>query len=156
RLHALVADGRELAQLVGHAPQLPAHAIGTGLAGVLAAQRLGCLADADAAHRVQRVEHLPGAAADHLCLTAQCRSLLHFAPQHSSRRRGVQRRCTDFPEALERSARRRVCPASVTSEILMEITMKTSIAVLAGCLIAFTTPGLAQSGSAEAAFIDTQ
>lgn len=34
--------------------------------------------------------------------------------------------------------------------------MKTSIAALAGCLIAFTTPGLAQSGSAEAAFIDTQ
>ncbi len=43
RLHRLVADRRELAELIGHPALLPAHAVGAGLAGVLEVSALAAL-----------------------------------------------------------------------------------------------------------------
>ena len=66
RLHALVADRRELIEFIGHAPALSAHAIGAGLAGILGRQRLGGLAHAHPADGGQGVENLLGSPAHDL------------------------------------------------------------------------------------------
>ena len=64
RLHALVADGGELAELVGHPAELTPHPQTACLAGVSAGERFRCFAEAHPTRRVERVEHLLHAAAD--------------------------------------------------------------------------------------------
>ena len=62
RLHRLVAHRGKLAELIGHAAELAAHAIGAGLAGIVRGERLGRFADADAPDRIGHIEDFPGAA----------------------------------------------------------------------------------------------
>src|SRR5690606_32046832 len=100
RLHALVADRGELAQLIGHAAALPAHAIGAGLAGILGRQRLGRLAHPHAGNGGQRIKHLLGPAPHD---PAGFRHLTHSCFAYS--RRAWGRKQAYFPSGATRISR---------------------------------------------------